>query len=554
MCAAQPRAAGRVTETVEPEVSKALAPIDAAVAPAQSVDPPAVPPSPATALNWPTTSAEAVRTNDVARIRLFMDVEGGWVPVDGAYRPRDETPKRIPPPGAGAAARGAGNFRGAASGAGLSSPAPMGWPTGFLGVAAILAIAWLASADRARVPWRTVAVGVGTQFAIAFLLLRFPPAVAAFDALARVVTRVISFSDEGIRFVFGSLGDGSGPWGFVFAVRVLPIIVFFAAIVSILYHLGVMQRVIALVAWCLRKSMAVSGVEALSAAANIFVGQTEAPLTIKPFIPAMTRSQLMAVMTGGFATIAGSVMAAYVAMVGGTDEAARIEVAKHLMTASVMSAPAGLVLAKILVPESEVVPDESTAGLRAMPRTASNVVDAAAEGAADGLRLALNVGAMLVAFVALIALLNWPLAALSELDSRWLPIATWRAELGIPVLTFQNILGFVLRPMAWLMGAGADSQSLAALMGTQVVATELVAYMDLSQAVRDGTMSPRGVTIATFALCGFANLPSVAIQIGGLGAMAPARRADLARLGLRAMCAGALACWMTGAVAGIMVR
>jgi CNT family concentrative nucleoside transporter len=300
--------------------------------------------------------------------------------------------------------------------------------------------------------------------------------------------------------------------------------------------------------------MAVSGVEALSAAANIFVGQTEAPLTIKPFIPAMTRSQLMAVMTGGFATIAGSVMAAYVAMVGGTDEAARIEVAKHLMTASVMSAPAGLVLAKILVPESEVVPDESTAGLRAMPRTASNVVDAAAEGAADGLRLALNVGAMLVAFVALIALLNWPLAALSELDSRWLPIATWRAELGIPVLTFQNILGFVLWPMAWLMGAGADSQSLAALMGTQVVATELVAYMDLSQAVRDGTMSTRGVTIATFALCGFANLPSVAIQIGGLGAMAPARRADLARLGLRAMCAGALACWMTGAVAGIMLR
>ena len=430
----------------------------------------------------------------------------------------------------------------------------MGWPTGFLGVAAIRAIAWLASADRARVPWRTVAVGVGTQFAIALLLLRFPPAVAAFDALAWGVTRVISFSDEGIRFVFGSLGDGSGPWGFVFAVRVLPIIVFFAAIVSILYHLGVMQRVIALVAWCLRKSMAVSGVEALSAAANVFVGQTEAPLTVKPFIPAMTRSQLMAVMTGGFATIAGSVMAAYVAMVGGTDEAARVEVAKHLMTASVMSAPAGLALAKILVPESEVVPDESTAGLRAMPRTASNVVDAAAEGAADGLRLALNVGAMLVAFVALIALLNWPLAALSELDSRWLPIATWRAELGIPVLTFQNVLGFVLWPMAWLMGGGADSQSLAALMGTQVVATELVAYMDLSQAVRDGTMSPRGVTIATFALCGFANLPSVAIQIGGLGAMAPARRADLARLGLRAMCAGALACWMTGAVAGIMLR
>ncbi|MFM9097391.1 MAG: NupC/NupG family nucleoside CNT transporter [Phycisphaerales bacterium] len=429
----------------------------------------------------------------------------------------------------------------------------MGWPTGLLGVAAILAIAWLASVDRARVPWRTVAVGVGAQFAIAFLLLRFPPAVAAFDLLARGVTRVISFSDEGIRFVFGSLGDGAGPWGFVFAVRVLPIIVFFAAVVSVLYHLGLMQRVIALIAWCLRKSMAVSGVEALSAAANVFVGQTEAPLTVKPFIPRMTRSQLMAVMVGGFATIAGSVMAAYVAMVGGADEAARVLVAKHLMTASVMSAPAGLVLAKIMVPETEAVPDESRAGLHALPRTTVNLMDAAAEGASDGLRLALNVGAMLVAFVSLIALLNWPLAALSDVDAAWLPIASWRADLGLPVLTFQNILGFALWPLAWLVGGGADAQALASLMGTQVVATELVAYMDLAKAAQDGSMSPRGVAIATFALCGFANLPSVAIQVGGLGAMAPERRADLARLGLRAMAAGALACWMTAAVAGVIM-
>jgi CNT family concentrative nucleoside transporter len=429
----------------------------------------------------------------------------------------------------------------------------MGSPSGLLGVAAILAIAWLCSADRSRVPWRTVAVGVASQFAIAFLLLRFPPAVKAFDVLARGVTRMISFSDDGIRFVFGSLGDGTGPWGFVFAVRVLPIIVFFAAVVSVLYHLGVMQRIIALVAWCLRRSMAVSGVEALSAAANIFVGQTEAPLTVKPFIPRMTRSQLMAVMAGGFATIAGSVMAAYVAMVGGADEAARVLVAKHLMTASVMSAPAGLVLAKIMVPETESVPDESRGGLGALPRTAANVMDAAAEGAADGLRLALNVGAMLVAFVSLIALLNWPLAALSELDSPWLPVAQWRAELGLPVLSFQNVLGFLVWPLAWLVGGGTDAQALASLMGTQVVATELVAYVELAKAAQGGSMTPRGVAIATFALCGFANLPSVAIQIGGLGAMAPERRADLARLGLRAMSAGALACWMTAAIAGVMM-
>ena len=424
---------------------------------------------------------------------------------------------------------------------------------GVAGVVAILGVAWATSTARSRVPWRTVMVGVAAQFVLAFLLLRFEPAVAAFDALARLVTRVISFSDEGIRFVFGPLADPSGPCGFVFAVRVLPIIVFFASLVSVLYHLGAMQRVIAAIAWLLRRSMAVSGVEALSAAANVFVGQTEAPLTVKPFIPAMTRSQLMAVMTGGFATIAGSVMAAYVAMVGGPDDAARVLVAKHLMTASVMSAPAGLVLAKIMVPETEAVPDESRAGLHAVPRNTANLMDAAAEGASDGLRLALNVGAMLVAFVSLIALLNWPLAALSELDSPWLPIATWRADLGLPVLTFQNILGFVLWPLAWLVGGGADAPALASLMGTQVVATELVAYMDLAKAAQDESMSPRGVAIATFALCGFANLPSVAIQIGGLGAMAPGRRADLARLGLRAMAAGSLACWMTAAVAGVMM-
>ncbi|MFM9180779.1 MAG: nucleoside transporter C-terminal domain-containing protein, partial [Phycisphaerales bacterium] len=227
--------------------------------------------------------------------------------------------------------------------------------------------------------------------------------------------------------------------------------------------------------------------------------------------------------------------------------------AKHLMTASVMSAPAGLVLAKIMVPETEAVPDESRAGLHALPRTTVNLMDAAAEGASDGLRLALNVGAMLVAFVSLIALLNWPLAALSDVDAAWLPIASWRADLGLPVLTFQNILGFALWPLAWLVGGGADAQALASLMGTQVVATELVAYMDLAKAAQDGSMSPRGVAIATFALCGFANLPSVAIQVGGLGAMAPERRADLARLGLRAMAAGALACWMTAAVAGVIM-
>ena len=425
-------------------------------------------------------------------------------------------------------------------------------PTGLLGVVVILALGYALSKHRRAIRARTVLGGVLLQFVLAFLLLRFPPVVAAFDAFATAVAKVISFADEGTRFIFGNAADASGAWGFIFAVKVLPIIIFFAALMSILYHYGIMQRVIALLARILRGALGITGVEAVSAAANIFVGQTEAPLTVRPFIGRMTESQLMCIMVGGFATIAGSVMAAYISMLGGADEALRIEVAKHFMTASVMSAPAAIAMAKLMMPETKTAADESIAALRTLPRETVNGVDAAAAGAADGLKLALNVAAMLVAFVSLIALLNWPLAALSEVNASWLPIASWRAELGVPVLTFQNILGFILQPIAWTMGAGGDSHALGSLMGQAVVATEFVAYLDLATMKASGAISERGAMIAIYALCGFANLPSIAIQIGGLGAMAPERRGDLARLGLRAMTAGALACWMTGAVAGVV--
>ncbi|MEY3144257.1 MAG: hypothetical protein RLY21_2750 [Planctomycetota bacterium] len=425
-------------------------------------------------------------------------------------------------------------------------------PTGLLGVVVILALGYLLSRHRRAIRVRTIIGGVTLQFALAFLLLRLPPVVAAFDAFAAGISKVISFADEGTRFIFGNASDAGGAWGFIFAVKVLPIIIFFAALMSVLYHYGVMQRVIALLAALLRRALGITGVEAMSASANIFVGQTEAPLTVRPFIARMTESQLMCIMVGGFATIAGSVMAAYISMLGGADEALRIEVAKHFMTASVMSAPAAIVMAKLMLPETQTPPDESIAALRKLPRETVNGVDAAAAGAADGLKLALNVAAMLVAFVSLIALLNWPLAALSEVDAAWLPIASWRAELGIPVLTFQNILGYILQPLAWTMGAGGDSHALGSLMGQAVVATEFVAYLDLARMQASGAISERGAMIAVYALCGFANLPSIAIQIGGLGAMAPERRGDLARLGLRAMTAGALACWMTGAIAGVV--
>lgn len=416
-----------------------------------------------------------------------------------------------------------------------------------LGLGVLLAIAVALSESRRQIPWRLVGAGLALQALIAFLFLRFPPAVAAADLVAAGVARIIGFADEGTRFIFGNVSDPTGAWGFIFIVRVLPIIIFFASLMSVLYHLGIMQRVVAVCAWGLRRAMQVSGVEALCTAANIFVGQTEAPLMIRPFIPSLTRSQLMTVMAAGFATIAGSVLGAYVSMLGGDSEAGRITMAKHLLTASLMSAPAAIVFAKIMVPERETVPPESLAATSTLPRTTANMMDAAAEGATDGLKLALNVAAMLVAFVSLIALLNWPLAGLSMLPS----IEAFRLEHGIPVLTFQNILGVAFTPIAWCMGfERGDVSTVAALMGTQLVATEFVAYLDLAAAIKAGTISPRSAQMAAYALCGFANLPSIAIQIGGLSAMAPSRRADAASLGLRAMTAGALACWSTATIAG----
>ena len=416
-----------------------------------------------------------------------------------------------------------------------------------LGLGVLLAIAVALSESRRHIPWRLVGVGLVLQGLIAFLFLRFPPAVAAADLVAAGVARIIGFADEGTRFIFGNVSDPDGAWGFIFIVRVLPIIIFFASLMSVLYHLGIMQRVVAVCAWGLRRAMQVSGVEALCTAANIFVGQTEAPLMIRPFIPSLTRSQLMTVMAAGFATIAGSVLGAYVSMLGGDSEAGRITMAKHLLTASLMSAPAAIVFAKIMVPERETVPPESLAATSTLPRTTANVMDAAAEGATDGLKLALNVAAMLVAFVSLIALLNWPLAGLSTLPS----IEAFRLEHGIPVLTFQNILGVAFTPIAWCMGfERGDVSTVAALMGTQLVATEFVAYLDLAAAIKARSISARSAQMAAYALCGFANLPSIAIQIGGLSAMAPSRRADAASLGLRAMTAGALACWSTATIAG----
>jgi CNT family concentrative nucleoside transporter len=421
---------------------------------------------------------------------------------------------------------------------------------GVAGIGALLLIAFLLSSNRKAISWRIVGFGLALEVLMAYLLLNFAPVVAVFEVVATGVTKVISFADEGTAFLFGKVSNPAGPWGFLFAVKVLPIIIFFASLMGVLYHLGVMQRIVAGIAWVLRRTLKVTGVEALSTAANIFAGQTEAPLTVKPYIARMTQSQLMCIMVGGFANIAGSVLAAYVMMLGGESKESQILFAKHLMAASVMSAPGAIIMAKIMVPETETPPDESRETLLKEERSTRNVMDAAASGATDGLHLALNVAAMLVAFVALLAMVNWPLEAFS----RWEPIAAWRETNGLPVFRLENILGLVFRPIAWLIGVPwSESGIVGGLMGTQIIATEFIAYDQLARLIPGGEISPRSAQIAAYALCGFSNVPSIAIQIGGLSAMAPSRRADLAALGPKAMFAGALSCWLGGAVASLFI-
>ena len=419
-----------------------------------------------------------------------------------------------------------------------------------LGVAALLAIAWLLSTDRRRVPWRVVGWGLGLQFLFALLLLRTPWGQAIFSGARLVIARILGFTDAGAAFLWGDLyrtgpslienigpgGMGPGyfqvfdsvtgnlvPLGTIFVIHILPTIIFFSSLMAILYHLGIMQRIIACMAWLMRRSMRTSGSETLSCAANIFVGQTEAPLVIRPYVQTLTMSELMAVMVGGFATVAGGVMAAYVRF--GVD-------AGHLLAASVMSAPAALVVAKVMFPEKEVSPTAGEVRLD-VPREYANLLDAAAGGATVGLRLAANVGAMLLAFVALVAMINYGLS--------WLGTS------------LQDIFGFIFAPLAWAMGVPwSEAAIFGNLLGTKIAVNEFVGYIELAKTVEAGTLSPRSVVIGTYALCGFANFASIAIQIGGIGSVAPERRSDVARLGLRAMFGGALASWLTATIAGIL--
>jgi CNT family concentrative nucleoside transporter len=408
---------------------------------------------------------------------------------------------------------------------------------GLLGVIVLTGVAFAMSTDRRAVRWRTVGVGLAAQLVIALFVLRTPWGRSAFSALNELAIAFIGATDAGIEFVFGRwpervMGADGAPIAlpYVFAIRVLPIVIFLSSVFAVLQHWGWLQHAVDWLARGLRRGLATSGAESLAAAANVFLGMTEAPLMIRPYVAGLTRSELFCVMTAGLATVAGSVLVAYAGLVGP-------EYAGHLIAASFMSAPAAIAIAKLMVPEDQT---PATLGGAEITRDVEtlNAIDAAASGAAIGTRLAINIGGMLIAFVAIVYLLN---AALGTLGG-WL---------GYDGLSFEGLLGIALAPVAWLLGVPwADATHVGELLGVKTVLNEFIAYDMLAQI--KATLSPRSVVIASYALCGFANFGSLAILIGGLGGIAPERRPDIARDGLRAIVAGSIATFMTGAIAGLV--
>lgn len=411
-----------------------------------------------------------------------------------------------------------------------------------IGTAVMVLAAWLFCKHKSDVNWRTILWGTALQFIFALLILKTPPGRWVFDAMNGVVTGLLAFQEEGAKFVFGNLAlppGKQGSLGFYFAFQVLTTIVFLSSLMSVLYYLGVMQKVVLFFGRIMTFTCRTSGAETLCASANIFVGQTEAPLLVRPYIEEMTESELLCVMVGGMATIAGGVMVAYVSML----KPYFPDVAGHLLAASVMSAPAALVIAKMMIPETGSPKTMGTLELAYRDKSV-NVIEAAASGASTGMQLALNVGAMLVAFMSLLAMVNWGLHYTFGF-------------IGHPEIGLEQLLGWALSPVAWIMGVPwKDCPIVGTLMGEKTILNEFVAYLHMSQyaaAHVADQISYRSYVIAVYALCGFSNILSIAIQIGGIGALAPGRRQDLARLGVRALVGGSLACFMTATIVGILV-
>jgi len=406
----------------------------------------------------------------------------------------------------------------------------MGNFSGLIGIFTLLFIAFLLSENKKNINIKTIALGLGLQFLFAVFILKTPFGTPIFSFLDKAITTLISFSDSGANFLFTSYIDGVGfhPGLINFAFKTLPTIIFFSSLVSVLYHFGVIQILVKFIARAMQKTMGTSGSETLSVAGNIFLGQTESPLMVRPFIDKMTKSELMAVMTGGFATVSGGVLAIYVSWLSNIPG-----IAGHLLAASVMSAPAALVIAKIIYPETEVSDTMGDLNID-IKQSHTNGMEALSTGATDGLKLAANIAAMLIAFISFVAMINFFLAFLGT--------------------SMEAIFGFIFRPLAWTMGVPwNEAQIVGMLMGKKIVLTELIAYGDLQRIISDGMISERTAIISTYALCGFSNFGSIGIQLGGIGAMAPNRKKDLAKLVTKAMFGGALASWLTATIAGLLI-
>lgn len=419
---------------------------------------------------------------------------------------------------------------------------------GLLGVATMIGIAFLFSHDRKKIDWRLVGIGVLLQLAFGFLVLHIPQVRQVFDFLSSVFVKVIDFSNKGAGFIFGNLS--SDQFGFIFAVRILPTIIFFSALTSGLYYLGVLQKVVFGIAWVMKRTLRISGAESLSAAGNIFLGQTEAPLLIKHFIKDMNRSQILCIMVGGMATLAGGVLASYIEFLGGSDEARKQMFATHLLAASMMNAPGAIVMAKMLYPQTEKSDIEEQLVL-SKDKLGVNLIDALAIGASEGIKLAAIIGGMLMAFISIIYLVNYilgdQLGALLGLNE-WVKATT---NGTFDQFSLQYILGQICRPIVFMMGVDwNETLIVGSLLGEKTVINEFLAYKSLS-GYRE-LLSEKSIIIATYALCGFSNFSSIAIQVGGLGSLAPDKRSTISQLGLKAVLGGTLACCMSASIAGMM--
>ncbi|CAZ94934.1 MULTISPECIES: NupC/NupG family nucleoside CNT transporter [Zobellia] len=423
---------------------------------------------------------------------------------------------------------------------------------GILGMAVLLLISYLFSANRKAINWRTVGIGLALQLLIAIGVLKVPFIQKVFESVGEVFISILGFTRAGSKFLFEGLVVDTNTFGYIFAFQVLPTIIFFSALTSLLFYLGIIQKVVKALAWMLSKSLGISGAESLSVAGNIFLGQTEAPLLIKAYLEKMTKSEILLVMIGGMATVAGAVLAAYIGFLGGEDKVLQLVFAKHLLAASVMAAPGAIVISKILYPQTEAVNTEVAVSSE---KIGSNVLDAIANGTTEGLKLAVNVGAMLLVFVAMIAMLNGILDWIGDMTT----LNQWVAHnTSYEKFSLEAILGTIFAPLMWLIGvANEDIMLMGQLLGIKLVASEFVGYIQLAELKDMATGASftynKSVIMATYMLCGFANFASIGIQIGGIGSLAPGQRKTLSEFGLKAVLGGSIASLLSATIAGMIL-